>query len=124
MKQVLFIIGLFTITMGANAQKATWKEMNDFHGVMSDAFHSSEEDNLQPLKQRAGELVSKAKVWQASAVPQGYNAELAKPILKKLVKQCEAIKKSVKKKKSDAELKTLIAEAHDTFHEIMEKCRM
>lgn len=105
------------------AQKAEWKAMQDFHAVMSPTFHPAEENNLTPTRENAQKLLLVAKKWQKSAVPVGFNATLAKPILKKLVKDCSILVQAVKAKKSDAELKKLITNAHDTFHEFAEKCR-
>lgn len=105
------------------AQQKKWKEMSDFHGVMSATFHPSEDNNLQPLKDSASVLVSRAKAWQHSTVPEGFNEGATAPVLKKLVEKCEAIRKAVSKNKPDGELKKMITEAHETFHEIMEKCR-
>ena len=124
MKQTLFGAVLLLFTTFSFAQtKTNWKEMHDFHAVMSKTFHPAEENNLQPLKESAGELTVMAKTWRSSIVPEGYNGNITKPILGKLVKQCAAIQTAVKKKKSDADLKKMITEAHDIFHEIMEKCR-
>ncbi|MCC6461359.1 MAG: hypothetical protein IT260_12870 [Saprospiraceae bacterium] len=105
------------------AKKANWKEMHDFHEVMSTTFHPAEEGNLAPLREKAGLLVERAQAWKKSAVPAGYKAELTGEILKRLVKQCKTVQKAVKKGKSDAELTASITKAHDIFHEIMEKCR-
>lgn len=101
----------------------TWKEMEGFHTVMSTTFHPAEENNLQPLKEKAAALLAEAKAWKKSTVPQGYNAALTKPVLKRLVKQCGIIKNAVDNRKSDTELKNLITEAHDIFHELKEKCQ-
>lgn len=127
MKRILFA---FIVLLAANVvsaqpqpKKASWAEMKAFHGVMSISFHSAEDNNLKPLRDSSLSLVTRAKAWQASAVPEGYKADVAKPILEKLVKQCEDINKAVGKNKSDADLKEMITKAHDTFHEIMEKCR-
>ncbi len=103
--------------------KENWKEMHDFHAVMSSTFHPAEENDFGPLKENAEELVKRSKAWQSSAVPKGYDGKATKPILDKLVMQCHAIQDAVSKKKSDAELMKMITEAHDIFHEIMEKCR-
>ncbi len=119
---LMFIFSLLTLTVYSQ-QTAEWKGMEDFHAVMSTTFHPSEENNLQPLKEKAGDLLNKAKAWQKSAVPQGYNSSLTKPILKRLVQQCKVIKEAVEKKKPDTELKAMIAEAHEIFHEIKEKCQ-
>lgn len=123
MKKIFLLLTLFISSTAVQAQKAEWKEMKDFHTVMSAAFHPAEENNLQPLKEKAADLVAKAKTWQQSAVPAGFNALVTKPILKKLLRQCTLIKKSVNNKKSDTVLKEQITAAHETFHEIMEKCR-
>ena len=98
------------------AQKAEWKAMEDFHAVMSPTFHPAEENNLKPTRENAQKLLLVAQKWQKSKVPAGFNAVLAQPILKMVVR-------AVKAKKSDAELKKLITKAHDTFHEFAEKCR-
>jgi YHS domain-containing protein len=120
----LFVLGVFLLSITfIHAQKAEWKEMHDFHGIMSATFHPSEENNLKPLRDSATVLVNKARNWQKSTVPSGYNSAITKPILKRLVAECEAIKAAVLRDKPDTELKTMIAKAHDTFHEIMEKCR-
>lgn len=125
MKRFLFVLTVLLVanTGFAQQKKATWKEMHDFHGVMSKTFHPAEENNFKPLRDSAAVLATRAKAWQSSTVPEGYKADVTRPILKTLVKQCNNIQKAVKKGKSDAELKTMITQAHDTFHEIMEKCR-
>ncbi|MBL7749985.1 MAG: hypothetical protein SFU20_13460 [Chitinophagaceae bacterium] len=123
MKKALLLIAAFGFVLLAQAQKATWKEMEDFHHVMSPTFHPAEENNLEPLKKNSADLLAKAQAWQNSTVPAGFKADVTKPILKRLVKQCKLVNKSVKAGKSDAELKTLITTAHDIFHEITEKCR-
>lgn len=122
MKPVLVFLSFF-LTVSVMAQSKSWKEMHDFHGVMSATFHPAEENDLKPVKDNAASLTAKAKIWAASAVPQGYNATTAKPILKKLVAKCGELEAAVKAGKADADLKKLITEAHDIFHEIMEKCR-
>lgn len=123
----LFALALLTIHASTAAaqtgKKAQWKEMMDFHEVMSTSFHPAEEGNLAPLREKAGLLVERAEAWKKSAVPAGYKPDQTADVLKRLVKQCKVVKKAVKKGKSDAELTTLITTAHDIFHEIMEKCR-
>ncbi len=105
------------------SQEATWLEMENFHSVMSLSFHPAEDNNLKPVREKASALVNKAKEWQSSAAPKGFNGTVTAPILKKLVKQCNLIEVAVNKNKSDAELKKMITKAHDIFHEIKEKCR-
>lgn len=122
MKQLfLFAVAAFLSVAGI-AQQAEWKQMEEFQSVMSKTFHPAEEGNLKPTKENAATLTAKAKTWESAPVPKGYDAAIAKPILKKLVASCEAIEAGVKAKKSDKELTALITKAHDDFHEIKEKC--
>ena len=121
-KALFIMIVLFLTTSSVYSQEAKWQQMEDFHAVMSVTFHPAEDDNLQPLKEKSGDLLKTATAWQKGPVPQGYNAAITKPILKRLVKQCNIINKAVTAGKSDAELKKLITEGHDIFHEIKEKC--
>lgn len=120
----LFVLAIAAIfSLAATAQQADWKQMHDFHAVMSKTFHPAEEGNLKPARTNAAELVAKAKAWQASTAPAGYDAKVAQPILKKLVTACTDLEAGVKAKKSDKELTTLITAAHEVFHELTEKCK-
>lgn len=121
-KLVLTFLAVFA-SIFSFAQTPEWKEMHDFHTVMSATFHPAEENNLKPCKENANALLTKALAWEQAKVPAGYNATLAKPILKQLVKDCKALTEAVKTKKSDKELKNLITKAHDTFHQFAEKCK-
>ena len=108
MKKKIVVFSMLLLTMLSTSfaqQKKEWKEMKSFHTIMAKTFHPTEEGNVQPLKDSVDILVAKAKQWQSSQVPEGYNAKTTKPILKKLVKQCTTIKKAVAAKKSDEELK-------------------
>jgi hypothetical protein len=123
MKSLFILIALITATSISYSQTPDWKEMKDFHAIMSKTFHPAEENNLQPTKDNAAELLTIAKAWQNSTVPAGYNTTIAKPILKQLVKDCKEVKKAVAASKTDIELKLLITKAHETFHELTEKCK-
>lgn len=117
------VIMLFISTSLMAQEKKDWKEMHLFHAVMGKTFHSAEEGKLQPLKDSSNALVTRAQAWQKSKVPNGYNATVTAPILKKLVAKCTEVQNAVAAKKDDKTLTQLITEAHDIFHEIMEKCR-
>jgi hypothetical protein len=123
MKKILLAAIAVMSLLNLYAQKGNWKEMHDFHTVMSKTFHPAEENNLQPARDNATELLDRAKTWQSSVVPSGYDATLIKPVLKNLVADCMAIDTAVKQKMPDNDLKKLVIKAHETFHEIMEKCK-
>lgn len=120
---LIMMLILSSLTLAVYSQEAKWQQMEDFHAVMSVTFHSANDDNLKPLKEKSADLLSAAKAWQKGAVPQGFNASVTSPVLKQLVKQCNSINKAVAAGKSDAGLKKMIMDAHEIFHEIKEKCR-
>lgn len=122
MRSLILLLVFVTAAFSSKAQKAEWKEIKAFHTVMSKTFHPVEENNFQPLKNNAASLVNAAKAWNKSAVPEGYNKKTIKPVLKRLVAECKELNKAVEAGKPDAELKQLITKAHDTFHELTEKC--
>ena len=126
MRKLIVLLLAFTVTcaVAQEKKKGEWKELKEFHSIMSKTFHPSEEGNLQPLKDQASVLTAKAKVWAATKVPAGYDKALTPQVLKELVDKCEEIEYNIKKKVSDDELKALIAEAHEIFHKVVEKCRM
>ena len=119
----LFIASFAIIGFAQAQEKKTWKEMHDFHTVMSETFHPAEEGHLDPIKKRSQEMVDKAVAWEKSTAPEGYDKEKVEGSLKKLVKGTKELNKLVKAKSSDKVLTDKLTGLHDIFHEIMEKCR-
>jgi len=122
MKQLFFIALLTGIVFKAQAQQPAWKELDNYHTVMAQTFHPSEEGNLQPIKERSGELADKAKALKKSAIPTAYQKPGVKETLNLLAKESKALDKMVRKKKPDADITKSLAALHDRFHEVMEKC--
>ncbi len=123
MKSVLLLSPFLLLIGVAFAGEDEWKELEAFHSVMAETFHPAEDGDLKPVRENAGDLVAKAKAWQESPVPAGFDKTLTTKPLKTLVAKCKEVQSAVKAKKSDAELTKLITGAHDAFHEIVEKCR-
>lgn len=117
---ILLFALLLTSTLGFS--QVEWKELDDFHGVMSQTFHPAEEGNLKPIKERAGEMALKAKALKQSAVP----ASLQTPELKKLIvllaKESAALSKLVAKNAADADILKSLTALHDRFHQVAEEC--
>ena len=118
----LFIASFALMTFTHAQEKKTWKEMDDFHSVMSATFHPAEEGHLDPIKKRSQEMADKAVAWQKSTAPEGYDKQKVEASLKKLVKGTKELNNLVKAKSSDKAVKEKLAGLHDVFHEIMEKC--
>jgi len=123
MKRILLSL-IMVIPFALTAQeKSDWKEMNNFHTLMSTSFHPSEEGNLKPVKAKSDSLLNSAKIWKASKVPAGYKPKETSETLNRLIKQLAELNTAVKAGKDDTTLKAMIKEAHEIFHDIVEKCR-
>jgi hypothetical protein len=125
MKKLFYTLLIALSANFANAQnKATWKELKDFHTVMSQTFHPAEEGNLKPIRERSAEMVKAAEAWKKSTIPADYkNVKDIQETLSKLVDGSKNLDKQVNAKASDAELKTSITALHDVFHTIVGLCR-
>jgi hypothetical protein len=118
-----FIASFILIGFTRGQEKKSWKEMNEFHTVMSETFHPAEEGKLDPIKKRSQEMVEKAVAWQKSTAPEGYDKEKVTASLDKLVKGAKELNQLVKVKSSNKVLTDKLSGLHEIFHEIMEKCR-
>jgi len=123
-KTLLVALGLFVASTGfAQSKAAPWAEMKAFHTLMAGTFHTAEEGDLKPLKEKAGDLNKAAEAWKASKVPADFKEKETTETLDKLVKQTAEIAEKVKAGASDKELTGLITAAHDTFHKVAGECR-
>lgn len=125
MKKIIYtaIIALST-TFAIAQNKAEWKELKDFHTVMSQTFHPAEEGNLKPIRERSAEMVKAAEAWKKSAIPADYkNVKDIQETLNKLVDGSKNLDKQIKAKASDEEIKKSITALHDVFHTIVGLCR-
>jgi hypothetical protein len=120
---VISCLLLFGANRAAAQESFKWAEMNTFHSTAMLSFHGAEDGKLQPTRDSATTMVTKATVWQSSKMPSGVNESAVKPLLQKLVDECKAVQQAVAAKKSDADLKPLVLKAHHTFHEIIEKTK-
>lgn len=99
-----------------------WPALKDFHKVMSQTFHPSEEGNLQPIKERSGEMVQKADLLALSVIPAEFNKKEVVAAVHKLKTNTKKLDKLVKAKKSDKEITEALSKLHDTFHEVIGLC--
>lgn len=122
-KLAVILFAMVPAVAFAQEKKPVWAELKNFHSFMSSTFHPAEENNLQPLKEKAVDMLAAAKQWQASEIPSSFKPKETKIQLEKLVKYCTGIVESVSAGANDATLKTMITEAHDVFHTIVGECR-
>ena len=115
---ILFISGIATAQ-----NKTEWKEMVEFHKVMSQTFHPAEEGNFLPIRERSGEMFEKAIAWKTSIIPAEYsNVKGIKKNLKQLVKKSSELDRKIKANSSDEVILADLTVLHDVFHNIVGLC--
>lgn len=122
--QFFMVTAFLMVAQVANAQSklGTWKELKDFHQVMSQTFHPSEEGNLQPIKERSGEMVEKAGFLAKSSIPVDFNRKEVLTAIEKLASDSKELDELIKADGTDEEIKSALAKLHDVFHEIVGLC--
>lgn len=118
----LLFIAAITNTGNAQSNLSSWTALTDFHKVMSQTFHPSEEGNLEPIKTRVGELVEKAEALKASAIPADFNNKKVKKAVKKLATDSKKLQSSIKAGATDEQIKASLSALHDVFHQIVGLC--
>jgi hypothetical protein len=117
---ILFVLAINTMSAQSTFDK--WPAIKQFHEVMSQTFHPSEEGNLEPLKARSKEMATKAAAILKSDIPAEFKTPAILASAEKLQLNSKALHKMVEDKASDAELTKSLAELHDVFHEIVGLC--
>ena len=125
-KSILTATVLLATTFLVSAQsKSEWKEKDDFHVVMSQTFHPAEEGNFNPIRERSGEMVEQAILWQKSAIPADFKeVKSIKKNLKRLVKDSKKLDKKIKKDATNEVIFADLIALHDVFHSLVGLCRM
>jgi Skp family chaperone for outer membrane proteins len=120
----LFMFMLFLVVNSISAQSTfeKWPAIKNFHEVISQTFHPSEEGNLKPIKERSGEMVAKANALSSETIPGEFKNEKILASIEKLKEKSTSVDKLVKEKGSDADITKSLVEVHDEFHNIVGLC--
>lgn len=122
--KTLFMFLLFIAANSISAQTTfeKWPAIKNFHEVISQTFHPSEEGNLKPIKDRSGELATKAYALSTEAIPAEFKNDKILASIEKLKEKSASLDKLVKEKASDADITKSLVEVHDEFHNIVGLC--
>lgn len=99
-------------------EKDTWTGLNEFHEVMSQTFHPSQDGDLNPIRERSGELLARAKDLQSGKIPASFNTAEIKNSIASLVKEAGVLNQLVIKKADDKTITKKLGELHEIFHSI------
>ena len=98
-----------------------WKEMDDFHAVMADAFHPYKDSaNLGPAKQNATALMESADKWAQAELPAKFDGDDEIKFKLNQLKTDAATFAEVVKTGDDKAIGASLTKLHDLFHEIQE----
>ncbi len=125
MKFKTFAIIAFLVSLNSLSAQTTfdkWPAIKEFHEVMSQTFHPSEEGNLQPIKARSEELMNKAAAVLKSDMPEEFKTKTIFASVEKLQLLSKTVYKLVESKASDADIKIALSDLHDVFHDIIGQC--
>jgi hypothetical protein len=120
----LFMFMLFLVVNSISAQSTfeKWPAIKNFHEVISQTFHPSEEGNLMPIKERSGEMVAKANALSSENIPGEFKNEKILASIEKLKEKSTSVDKLVKEKGSDTDITKSLVDVHDEFHNIVGLC--
>lgn len=119
------IASLFVFALPAKSQHKEfeqWKELKDFHAVISKTFHPAEEGNFKPIRERSTELNAVAEKLAASKIPSDLNRREVIAAVKELNTKTKELDVLIKAKGSDEKVNTLLTSVHDSFHKIVGLC--
>jgi len=122
MKKLFAFFVFLALLNIANAQTplAKWPELNNFHELIDGTYHPSIKGQMQPIKEKSGEMYKKARLLTKHKIPAQFdNAEVRKAT-EKLVTLCKNVNDLVVKKASDQEIKNELSKAHSAFHELLD----
>lgn len=118
----LLLLLVFPFSGNAQGKFDSWPQLKEFHQVMSQTFHPSEEGNLEPIKTRIGEMVQKASSLANSTIPQEFDTEKVKAAVLKLEKDSKKLQAKIAAGASDSKITKYLNGLHDVFHRIVGLC--
>jgi hypothetical protein len=120
-KLIVFSLAVFftATSFGQHKKMDSWKELKSFHEVMAATYHPAEKGDFKPIRERAGEMVTKAEALADSKIPTEFYSESVKVSMAQLVERTRSVKTMVDKNASDAAILKMLTGAHQSFHEVM-----
>lgn len=104
-----------------HASHGEWKEMDDFHLVMAEAFHPfKDSSNLEPAKSYADSLVSAAEHWAEAPLPEKFKGDEEIRFKLNQLKVDASTFAKISREGDDKSVGQSLTKLHDLFHEIQE----
>ncbi|MDZ4708980.1 MAG: hypothetical protein SH818_11325 [Saprospiraceae bacterium] len=126
MKNILTLLTIlfFSITAYSQSIFSKWPALDEYHKVMAQTFHPSEDGNLEPIKKRSGELKTQAGLVAKSTIPTDFDSPAIRKAVKHLNKDSKALDKVIQSNKAtDPQITKSLAALHDVFHDVVGLCK-
>lgn len=124
---ISILVAVLSITYAIGQEpitsQAQWVEKDNFHKVMAQTYHPSEEGNFEPIRSRIGEMMEKATAWANSTAPKEFDKPEIKSTIKVMIGQIAELQAMIDKKATNDELKPKLEALHDTFHKVVGMCK-
>lgn len=121
---IFTVIALFAVcTLSAQSITDKWKQLHDYHELLSKTFHPAEEGNFTAIKNSSAELLLKAEALDVATMPQDLRTPKIDETIAVLKKQTKMVDELVQKKAPNPELMRAFENLHDVFHRIVELCQ-
>ncbi|MFD1315052.1 hypothetical protein [Namhaeicola litoreus] len=126
-KNIAFLSLVFSLFFIQNQQAQSifekWPELDDFHKVMQETYHPSEEGDLDPIKGRIDEMVLKAHTLKNNSVPDEFNTPEIVAAEENLYKGSLELQKLIEQDSDDEAITASLESLHDVFHDIVGLCK-
>lgn len=117
----LFAFAAFFAFNSASALSITekWPQIKAYHEVMLKTFHSSEDGNLDPIKNYSELLMEKAEALSVENMPEEFRSPKMIESLVVLKKETKTVNELVQQEATDDEITKALTKLYDTFHKIV-----
>lgn len=124
MKKPLLLLAFVCASLVAICQdKTNWKELDDYQQIITKIASAADRSDLQPAKDKAADLLAKAKVLMNTTPPSTTDAMALKALTKRLYAESAGVNAAINMKKPEPDVKNTITKANNTFLEIVKKMK-
>lgn len=121
MKKPFLLLAFVCASLVAICQEKTnWKELDDYQQIITKIASAADRSDLQPAKDKAADLLAKAKVLMNTTPA---DAMALKALTKRLYAESAGVNAAVSMKKPELDVKNTITKANNTFLEIVKKIK-
>ena len=100
-----------------------WVAFKNFHDAMTDISMNMQKGEIQPIRDKAANILKLARAMDTDPIPATYATEEVKKAIKEIIDDCTQLNEVVVKKGSDAALKEKLSTIREPFKVIMDLMR-